>query len=285
MKHQPVLLKEILSCAKEIKSLTLALDATFGRGGHSSALKKKFPQMHLTAFDQDRAAVEWGKKHFHNIQVQHFNFHNFNKNSFQHKWDFILLDLGPSSPQLDSPDRGFSFYKEGPLDMRMDQQNSVTAETLINQLSAEHLFQLFKEKGEVRNPRPVVQSIVRERSKSPIQTTQRLAQLIEKKSSWKNHHRHPASKYFLALRIEVNNELEGLKHALPQMLPALSSGGRICILTFHSLEDRIVKRILKQAAATGHGVLVNKKTIKPSREEIALNPRSRSAQMRVFQNL
>ena len=193
----------------------------------------------------------------------------------------ILLDLGPSSPQLDEPERGFSFYKDGPLDMRMNQDIQQTAGDIVNQFTEEELIQIFKELGEVRNPRSVVRSILRERKKQKIESTGKLSRLIEKTVPWRN--KHPATPYFLALRLKVNNELEGLRESLPFLIQSLRDQGRIFVITFHSLEACIVKQIFKESCLKKEGVLVNKKVIRPSREEVLSNPRSRSAQMRIFQ--
>ena len=193
----------------------------------------------------------------------------------------ILLDLGPSSPQLDQPERGFSFYKDGPLDMRMNQETQQTAGDIVNHFTEEEMIQIFKELGEVRNPRPVVRSILRERKKQKIESTLKLSRLIEKTVSWRN--KHPATPYFLALRLKVNNELDGLRDSLPLLMNSLRDQGRMFVITFHSLEACIVKRIFKESCLKKEGVLVNKKVIRPCREEVLSNPRSRSAQMRIFQ--
>lgn len=289
MNHKSVLVNEVLMRCQ--KSDLWMLDATFGRGGHSLALKKKWPHLKIIALDHDRQAVDWGEKYFRfsDFSIHHLNFHFFHykqkefffKYSIKGGFDVILLDLGPSSPQLDEPERGFSFYKEGPLDMRMNQDNPQTAGDIIRQSTERELIQIFTELGEVRNPRPVVRSILRERKKKKIKSTVHLARLIEKNVSWKN--KHPATPYFLALRMKVNNELEGLKESLPFLIRSLRNQGRIFVITFHSLEACIVKQIFKQSCLKKEGILVNKKVIRPSREEILSNPRSRSAQLRIFQ--
>ncbi len=291
MNHKSVLVNEVLMHYQE--NYVSMLDATFGRGGHSLALKKRWPHLKIIALDQDHQAVDWGKKHFQlsNCSIHHLNFHYFHpkkeefflKYSIQDGLDMILLDLGPSSPQLDEPERGFSFYKEGPLDMRMNQDIQQTAEEIIHQSTEEELIQIFKELGEVKNPRPVVRSILRERKKQKIESTVKLARLIEKTTPWRN--KHPATPYFLALRLKVNNELEGLRESLPFLIQSLRNQGRIFVITFHSLEACIVKQVFKQSCLKNEGVLVNKKVIRPSREEVLSNPRSRSAQLRIFQRI
>ena len=289
MNHKSVLVNEVLMHCQE--SCTSMLDATFGRGGHSLALKKHRPHLKIIALDQDREAVQWGRRQsgFSEDFIYHLNFHDFPKkkeeiflqHSIQGGLDMILLDLGPSSPQLDQSERGFSFYKEGPLDMRMNQDLEKTAGDILHQSSEEELLQIFKELGEIRSPQPVVRSILRERKKKKIESTLQLARLIEKTRPWRN--KHPATSYFLALRLKVNNELEGLKESLPFLIQSLKNKGRIFVITFHSLEARIVKQIFKKFCLKKEGVLVNKKVIRPSREEVLSNPRSRSAQLRIFQ--
>ena len=289
MNHKSVLVNEVLMHFQE--SYVSMLDATFGRGGHSLALKKRWPHLKIIALDQDHEAVHWGREHcqLSNYFIYHLNFHYFPekkneiflKHSIQDGLDMILLDLGPSSPQLDQSERGFSFYKDGPLDMRMDQSAPQTAGDIINQAGEEELTQIFKDLGEVRKPRSVVRSILRERKKQKIESTAQLARLIEKAVPWKN--KHPATPYFLALRLKVNNELEGLRESLPFLIQSLKDQGRIFVITFHSLEACIVKQIFKQSCLKKEGVLVNKKVIRPSREEVLSNPRSRSAQLRIFQ--
>ena len=286
--HHPVLLNEILENSKNISCFQQLLDATFGRGGHSLALKKHYPQLKILAFDRDSEAVCWGKNHFPNqkdFSIHQLNFHDFQREKerffdLAQAPNMILLDLGASSPQLDQASRGFSFYQEGPLDMRMDQSRPLSAEIIVNQYTTNQLTEIFQNKGEIKNPHPVVRSIIRERKKYPINSTLKLARLIEKSVPWRG--RHPATRYFLALRIEVNNELDGLKNSLPAFIKILKPEGLIFVLTFHSLEDRIVKNIFKNAILNKEGSLVNKKVIKPSREEIKINPRSRSAKLRIF---
>ena len=288
MNHKPVLVNEVLRYCRE--NDVWILDATFGRGGHSRALKQNRPHLKIIALDQDREAVDWGKKHS-DFCIHHLNFHYFHqerddfflKYSISEGFDMILLDLGPSSPQLDEAKRGFSFYKEGPLDMRMNQDLQQTAENIIHQAEEEELIQIFRELGEVRNPKPVVRSILRERKKQKITSTVQLARLIEKSAGWRK--KHPATPYFLALRLKVNNELEGLRESLPFLIQSLRNRGRIFVISFHSLEARIVKQIFKQSCLNKEGFLVNKRVIRPTREEVLSNPRSRSAQLRIFERV
>ena len=299
LKHQPVLAPEILQLLP-VKTLNRnaglrALDSTFGRGGHTTALLKQDKSVVVIAVDKDSEAVEWGVKHLklkfpRRLHLAQADFHEYSyleQNIFpgfiQNKgFDIIILDLGPSSPQLDTAKRGFSFYKEGPLDMRMNRSQSFSAGDIINQWPEKKLKDLFYSYGEIQRPGPVVQAICKERKTKPFTTTLQLSKLIQKKISWKQKGRHPAAPYFLALRLAVNNELEGLSSALPKMITALNPGGRIFVLSFHSLEDRIVKNIFREKHKK-EGLMVNKKVIRPGREEIKKNPRARSALLRVFE--
>ena len=298
MEHQPVLVEEILKNAESVKNPKWALDLTFGCGGHSLAFKKKFSSIKIMAFDQDPLAVKQARQTItdkSNIFIYHANFHHFedhkkslfDSHSIQGGFDLIILDLGVNSAQLGDPQRGFSFYHDGPLDMRMDttQTDGFSASDILNQWSADQLFRLFQQKGEIRNPRSVIHSLIRYRKKQPVQSTKQFAELIIKSIGWRKKGRHPATNYFLALRMEVNNELDGLSQSLPSITASLSEGGRIFVLTFHSLEDRIVKNEFKKFCLNKEGFLVNKKVIRPSRKEIQENNNSRSAKLRIFQKM
>ena len=289
--HYPVLLAEVLSASEAAKPKNM-LDCTFGRGGHTEAFLSRFSKLRILALDWDEEAIKYGKEFFQASRVQFLraNFHYFpekfrSSSSFFMKWktfDVILMDLGVSSPQLDQGERGFSFSRDGPLDMRMDRRGQVTAEDLVNGLSKKALIQLFKEYGEIKHPFSVVDAIFKERKKKRIQTTEELVQLIQKSVPRSHSVRHPATPYFLALRMKVNGELEGLENSLPSFLPLLNSKGCFMVISFHSLEDRIVKQTFKQFVRAEEGLLWNKKAITPSTEERKLNPRSRSAKLRVF---
>ena len=296
--HQPVMVCEILSYAtfEQTPSGSMwMLDATLGRGGHTQAFKNQHPNLRILALDRDFTACQYGLRCFQNdkdIFIHHSNFHNFERKKaiFMQKYgiskgfNWIIMDLGPSSPQLLAPERGFSFYNNGPLDMRMDQSEKLSADEIIHQWSFQQLTALFRECGDVSRPIKVVQAILREREKKGIKDTKQLAQIIEKAQGWRKKGRHPAAPYFLALRIAVNNELNGLVQSLPVMINSLKEKGRIFVLSFHSLEDRIVKNIFKeQALKKKTGRLVNKKVLRPSREEVVSNPNSRSACLRIFE--
>ena len=286
--HTPVLVSEIISSVLSIKPQSF-LDCTFGRGGHCRAFLDHFPEIKVLALDRDDEAIEYGEKNFSSDQVSFLktNFHYFsenfetlNKTSLK-KFDSILIDLGVSSPQLDQGERGFSFSFDGPLDMRMDREQQQTAKDIVNGFSKSELQDLFQEYGEIKRPFNVVDTLFKERKKKPIQTTRELVQLITKHSSWDRSGRHPATPYFLALRMKVNNELDGLK-CLPSLLSLLKENGRFIVISFHSLEDRIVKHTFKSFVKEKQGVLWNKKAIRPSFNERQMNKRSRSAKLRVF---
>ena len=272
------------------------LDATFGAGGHTQAVLKLYPFLSVIAIDRDPLAVSQG---IHNIKplfpenslyLLQADFHQYSDLVRQRffgfmkgaGFDIILLDLGVSSPQLDQAERGFSFYKDGPLDMRMDGTQAFSAKDIINRWSEKALRDLFYSYGEIRQSGPVVKAVLRQRRRAPLESTKQLADLIVKTRGWRKKGSHPATSYFLALRLKVNNELEGLKDNLPKMIKSLKSGGRIFVLTFHSLEDRIVKNIFKKAHGA-EGQNLTKKVITPGREEIKKNPRSRSAKLRIFE--
>lgn len=285
--HVPVLLNEVLQSFSSLKNAKdlVYFDGTYGRGGHFRAIQKIYPLKKALLADQDVDAIaaaetEWKdliaqKK----VQVIHQNFLQFAQ-SQQGSLSMILLDLGVSSPQLDQGARGFSFNKDGPLDMRMNQKATQSAANLINELEFDELMQLFKTYGEIENPFHVVKAIVADRVEKPFATTLQLASLIERVDGWTKKGFHPATQYFMALRLVVNQELQILQEAIPLLIRQLHDGGLFSIITFHSLEDRIVKNLFKDDE---NGFLVNKKVIVPSEEECKLNVRARSAKLRIFQ--
>jgi 16S rRNA (cytosine1402-N4)-methyltransferase len=276
--HKPVLLKEVLQFASEIAPKTI-LDGTFGRGGHTRAMLEACPDAKVTAIDYGRkelgALIASGR-----LALEHFNFHDIAKFPVQ-GFDVILLDLGVSSPQLDEAARGFSFYHDGPLDMRMNQTSELTAAAVVNTWPEVELLNLFMKYGEIRRPQRVVRAIVNDRKQTPFTTTRELAGLIERVEGWQRKGHHPATRYFLALRMAVNNELAGLEACIPDLMRALSPRGRLLIITFHSLEDRIIKYAFRESQELGFPLV--KKVIVPSREEERENPRARSAKLRIFQ--
>ena len=297
--HTPILLEELLGLfVNETKSYKKnpkqILDCTFGRGGHSLTFLKKYPEARILAFDRDLEAIEWADTLKQNrLKAVHQNFYEF-PNKWSHEsfyrsfldkkpfFDLILMDLGLSSPQLDKGDRGFSFNNEGPLDMRMDQTQEFKAENILNSFSKKELISLFQTYGEIKYPFSVVNELIQRRKKKKIETTREFVEIIEKYHS-PIRHRHPATKWFLALRIVVNYELKGLKQCLPLYLSFLKPGAFLAVISFHSLEDRIVKQHFRDFVKLKQGSLYNKKIIRPTRQEIEKNIRSRSARLRVFQ--
>ncbi len=294
--HKPVFLDEVLTVFRTTgNQVHHIFDGTFGRGGHTSALLGEWPAAKITAFDWDEEAIRFGQERFAGqiasnqvslVRASYFDFTKTLRESFQlvnknNLFDLMLLDLGVSSPQLDQAQRGFSFYHDGPLDMRMDQRGELTAADIVNTWDEQDIARLFIEYGEVSRPYRVVRAIVHDRKTKPFLTTRQLASLIERVDGWHKKGSHPATKYFLALRLKVNEELSGLSQALPDLIEGLAPGGILAVITFHSLEDRIVKNIFK--AHVHKGKLVNKKVIKPSDEEVLKNPRARSAKLRAFE--
>ncbi len=286
--HVPCLLEQVLHTAApaiEAAAEPLILDATFGRGGYSRAILENWPHARVCAIDCDPAAVEYAQKHFapfieqNRFCVQAANFNTLPKLWPDAEFALIVFDLGPSSPQLDTPQRGFSFYKPGPLDMRMDPSARVLASDIINTWPAKELEALFKSWGEVHSPYKVVRNILKQRKIKPIMHTHELAELIIKSTGWQRSKNHPATRYFLALRIAVNSELDNLSQVIAQALDRLKNQGRLLVVSFHSLEGRIVKEQFKKLAHLGS---FEKKAQLPSWEQKQQNPRTRSAQLRVF---
>ncbi len=286
--HIPVLLSEVLeSFAPMIgKENLIYFDGTYGRGGHFKEILQKFNPLKSYLADQDARAIQSAEKEWsaeisqQKIIVKAMNFADFAESSVSENIDMILLDLGVSSPQLDQPERGFSFNKDGPLDMRMNQGSKMTAAQIINEFPEDELNELFKTYGEIYHSTRVVRAIVNDRVEKPFETTLQLAQLIERIDGWHKKGFHPATQYFMALRLVVNRELQVIETAVPKLIEKLQDRGRISVITFHSLEDRLIKNLFKDS---NDGFLVNKKVIVPSNEECKINPRARSAKLRVFQ--
>lgn len=287
--HIPVMFNEILehlSPAIAAVESPRFFDGTFGRGGHLSALLQKFANLQAVAVDQDHEAIEFGKVKFANeiqngrLQLFHQNFSQFDVARLGH-FHAMLIDLGVSSPQLDQGNRGFSFYHDGPLDMRMDHSQGVTAADLIASLGEEELIELFRDLGEVPRPSRVVRAIVHDRKQSPFLRTRQLAGLIERVEGWHRKGYHPATQYFMALRLRVNAELDVLENSIANIFHGLMPRGRLAVLTFHSLEDRIMKNKMREFPELGGPLF--KKVIQPNWTEQKQNPRARSAKLRIFE--
>lgn len=286
--HIPVLLNEVLDSFSTLKERSdlIFYDGTYGRGGHFREINKKFHPIKSYLTDQDTVAIqkaelEWKKEiEEKKVIIHHMNFADFSDSIGTEPVDMILLDLGVSSPQLDQAQRGFSFNKDGPLDMRMNQKLPLTAAQIINEFSADDLNEIFKTYGEIYHSSRVVRAIVNDRIEKPYINTLQLSQLIERIDGWQKKGFHPATQYFMALRLVVNRELQVIETAIPQLIEKLQDGGRISVITFHSLEDRLIKNLFKDSK---QGFLVNKKVIVPSEEECKINSRARSAKLRIFQ--
>lgn len=305
--HYSVLLNECIE-GLNIKENGKYVDATVGYAGHSKNILAKIKKGHLFAFDEDEEAVKYSKKELSsigdNFTIFRENFVNMPKvlkDSGIEKVDGILFDLGFSSPQIDDASRGFSFMLDAPLDMRMDNQNNLTAQMIVNTYSKEELIKIFYEYGEEKLSKVIAEKIILERKSKKINTTLELVDIILSAVGanyfYKNH---PERKIFQALRIEVNNELKVLEEVLPQAIDMLSSGGRMCVITFHSLEDKIVKKIFKKYSEVDEilkGVkdipkeyqpkikIINKKPILPSEKELSENSRSHSAKLRIIERI
>ena len=292
--HKPVFLDPVLTVFKtKVGPVRTIFDGTFGRGGHSLAMLREYPDAVTYAFDWDAEAIAFGEKTYAaeiaagRLKLIRSSYSEFAKirssyADFPQGFDLMLLDLGVSSPQLDQAARGFSFYHDGPLDMRMDQRTELTAAEIVNTWEEQDLARLLIEYGEVQSPFRVVRAIVNDRKeKKPFETTRELAGLIERVEGWHRKGSHPATKFFMALRLMVNEELTGLARSLPDLIKGLGEGGILSVITFHSLEDRIVKNVFKESLDLGK--LVNKKVIKPTDDEVSANPRARSAKLRAFE--
>ncbi len=307
MKHYSVLLKESIENLN-IKEDGIYVDATLGYAGHSKIILQKLKKGFLFAFDQDQKAILESEKTLNqiggNFLIIHSNFNNIekelNKNKVS-KVDGILFDLGFSSPQIDDPKRGFSFMNDGPLDMRMNEQNDFSAKELINNYEFEKLVHIFFSYGEEKLSKVIAKKIITYRENKSIEKTKELVEIIATSVGAKyfNEH-HPERKIFQAIRIEVNQELKVLETILPQCIKILNTGGRICVITFHSLEDRIVKQIFQKYSQVDEIVkglpnipeeykplikIINKKPILPSVDEINQNSRSKSAKLRVVERI
>ncbi len=281
--HVPALLKETLEYL-DPKSNENFIDCTFGFGGHSLAiLEKSKPDGKVLGIEQDKEVLKQAPKNERLVLIKD-NFNNLKeiaeKNEF-HRINGILLDLGISSWHFDKSGRGFTFKVDEPLKMNCS-DHGLTAEDIINQWTKDELIRIFREYGEERFARRIAEIIHRERQNRQIKTTDQLVDLIKRAvpSGYRHGKIHFATKTFQALRIAVNDELNNLEKALPQALELLEKGGRLVVISFHSLEDRIVKNFFRESARKDHLKILTKKPIGPSPEEIEINKRSRSAKLR-----
>ena len=294
-KHVPVLLKEAIEFLA-VRRGGVYIDATVGLGGHSYEIAKRLGAPgHLIGVDKDPKALERaglrlktsGAADWPSVELRHGSFAEI-AGGRETKADGILADLGVSSLQFDDAARGFSFQAEGPLDMRMDPQSEPSAEQVVNQFGERELADLIYEFGEERRSRRIARAIVRSR---PIRSTKQLGEVISAaarsmKLGHKKYERiHPATRSFQALRIYVNRELDDLRKLLEAAPQLLKQGGRLVVISFHSLEDRIVKDAMREGARRGEYSLLIKKPVTPSEEEIASNPRARSAKLRAAEKI
>ena len=306
-KHISVLLNESIS-SLNLKENSVIVDATLGYGGHSSYILDRIKKGFLFAFDQDSEAIRHSTDRLSKVGT------NFTivKSNFVHmkeeleklgvkKVDGVLFDLGVSSPQLDEKERGFSYHEDAKLDMRMDQDQKLSAYDVVNFYSREELARIFFEYGEDKFASQIAKKIVEYREHKPIESTLELVEVIKSAVPMKFRlEKHPARQIFQAIRIEVNHELDVIEPAIDQALELLNVGGRVAVITFHSLEDRLVKNIFREKCAIDDRVrglpnipeeylpdfrLVVNKAIVPSDEELEKNPRARSAKLRVIERV
>jgi 16S rRNA (cytosine1402-N4)-methyltransferase len=306
VEHVPVLFHEALEALNLLPD-GIYVDGTFGRGGHSGAVLNLLgPSGRLLAIDKDPEAIECGRRLFGDdgrFEIRQGSFamlERFARESGIHgRVNGILLDLGVSSPQLDKAERGFSFIGDGRLDMRMDNTSGMSAAEWVADTEESEIAWVFKEYGEERFARRIARAIVKARTEAPILTTARLAGIVSAANpSWEKG-KHPATRCFQAIRIHINRELDDLRDCLAQAVDVLAPGGRLAVISFHSLEDRIVKRFIRESERGDDfppGVPVTReqmnprlrrigKAIYPTREEIDANPRARSSVLRVAERL
>lgn len=299
--HQTVLLEEAVRALITNRDGTY-VDCTYGRGGHSAAIAAALSSDgRLLVIDRDLAAVDHARQTFADdprVIVQHGPFSRLKEFVEAHgleTLDGVLMDLGVSSPQIDQGERGFSFQQSGPLDMRMDQGSGETAEAWIASASEEDITRVLKQYGEERFARRIARNIVAARIEGPISTTDRLVEIVEMSIPRREKHKHPATRTFQAIRIQVNRELEELETCLTDVIELLKSGGRVVVISFHSLEDRLVKRFFRRLEKgddlpsrlpvrddqLNRKVRILGKPVKPSATEVADNRRARSSIMRI----
>ncbi len=306
-KHVSVLLQESISSLNLLEN-SVVVDATLGYGGHSSNILERISKGYLFAFDQDSEAIRYSTDRLSsigtNFTIIKSNFVNMKEELEKrgiNKVDAVLFDLGVSSPQLDDESRGFSFHNDARLDMRMDRDQKLSAYEVVNEYSEQDLARIFYKYGEDKFSKSVARRIVEYRKEKPIETTLELVEVIKSGVPMKYRiNKHPARQIFQAIRIEVNHELDVIEPALSQALELLNVGGRVAVITFHSLEDRLVKNYFKEMTKIDDKVkgmpnipdeylpdfkLVVNKAIIPSDSEIENNPRARSSKLRVIERI
>lgn len=308
-KHKSVLLNETIE-SLNVKPDGIYVDGTIGGGGHSYEICKRLGEKgRLIGIDQDADAIEAAslrlKEFKDKISLVHSNYNNIKSvvNDLGiNKVDGIVLDLGVSSYQLDNPERGFTYREDVPLDMRMDRESSMTARDIVNDYSEMELFRAIKDYGEEQFAKNIAKHIVKARSEKPIETTGELNEIIKAAipAKMREHGGHPSKKTYQAIRIELNHELTVLENSLDTMIELLNPKGRLSIITFHSLEDRIVKNIFRKnmnpctcppdfpvcvCGKKPTGRIITRKPIVPSEEEIAENKRAKSSKLRVFERI
>ncbi len=304
--HLPVLLNETVD-SLAVKADGIYIDGTFGRGGHARQVLSRLSENgRLLGLDKDPAAIATGQalsEQDPRFNIEQCSFADIattvNERLWQGKVDGILLDIGVSSPQIDVAERGFSFQKDGPLDMRMNPDAGMSAAEWLATAKVEDITFVIKTLGEERFGKRIANAIVETREHTPIVSTTQLAALVDKAMPFREKNKHPATRTFQAIRIYINNELEDLKAGLEQSLDVLAVGGRLSVITFHSLEDRIVKRYFRDEAKgddlpsnfpiradeLNPRIKLVGKAIKASEQELATNPRARSAVLRVVEKL
>lgn len=308
--HVTVLLKEAVA-GLAIKPTGIYVDCTLGGGGHSERILGQLTTGHLYAFDQDQTAITYNQQHLKQyvdegkLTFIKSNFRDI-KNELNQRGitavDGILYDLGVSSPQFDEADRGFSYQHDAPLDMRMDQSQKLTAWIVVNEWEFNDLMRIFHRYGEEKFAKPIARAIERHRAVAPIDTTGQLVEIIKEgiPAAARRHGGHPAKKVFQAIRIAVNDELGALEESLEQAISLLDLNGRISVITFQSLEDRLVKTMFREHSSLPelpHGIpvipdnlqpdyqLVNRKPISPSPAELEANHRAHSAKLRILEKI
>ena len=303
--HTSVLLNEAVS-SLNVRPDGIYIDGTFGRGGHSRAILESLSdEGRLLVVDKDEMAIEFARKEYGQdprVVIRHGSFQQIGGYAQELGWnrkvDGVLLDLGVSSPQLDDPERGFSFSQDGPLDMRMDNASGITLQEWLGSVSADDLALVLRNYGEERYSKRIARAVVEKSKEKPIEGTLQLAKIISEAHPRWEKHKHPATRSFQAMRIFLNRELDDLEEGLEHIAEVLAENGRLVAISFHSLEDRIVKRFIQyqiKGDEIPRGLPIIDtwepkfkkigKPIKASKEEIDNNPRARSAIMRVAENL